>query len=59
MAALCLIDALLDIFEDWVYDARTEIANSRMDTSETTVGIDDKGIIKMMQKMVGAGIPKA
>ena len=59
MAALCLIDALLDIFEDWVYDATTEIANSRRDTSEMMVGIDDKGVIKMMQKMVGAGIPKA
>ena len=59
MAALCLIDALLDIFEDWAYDATTKIANSRRNTSETMVGIDDKRVIKMMQKMVGAGIPKA
>mmetsp|Transcript_38112 Transcript_38112/g.62301 ORF Transcript_38112/g.62301 Transcript_38112/m.62301 type:complete len:347 (-) Transcript_38112:240-1280(-) len=59
MAAFCLIDALSDILEDWVYDATTEITNSRRNTSETMVGIDDKGVIKMMQKMVGAGIPKA
>ena len=28
MVALCLINALLDILEHWVYDATTEIANS-------------------------------
>ena len=59
MAALCLIDALLDIFEDWVHDATMETASFCRDMSEKMVGIDDKGVIKMMQKMVGAGIPKA
>ena len=58
-AAVCIVDSMHILFEDWVYDATAEIAKSRKDTAELQVCIGDKGVVKMMQKMVGAGIPKA
>ena len=58
-AALCLFESMLSLFENWVYDSVTEIANLRRGADETNVTIDDYGVIKMMQKIVGAGINKA
>ena len=47
------------LFEDWVYDATIETANTRNKVVERRICIEDNGAIKMMQKMVGAGISKA
>ena len=48
LCAFHLFDALLYEFERWVYDAMTEIADSRKNTVENEVGIDAKGVKAMM-----------
>ena len=39
-----------------MYDATEQIANSRKDSTGKTIDIDDKGVVRMMQKMVVAEI---
>ena len=57
--ALCIGDALVWIFKDWVYyDDTEDMVNFRKDTTRKTIHIDDEGIVKMIQKMVGDGTPK-
>ena len=56
---MCLVDSMVVLFEDWVHDATTEIENSREEVVGRKICIKDNGVVKMMQKMVGVGIPKA
>ena len=42
-----------------MYDATTEIANLRKNKSERIFTINDRGMVKQMQEIVGAGLPKA
>ena len=57
--AIFLIDILKSIFEEWYYDALTElIVPDSEEESESDDYLDHESFIVMTQRMVGGAIPK-